>query len=357
MVGKELCTGCGACGAVCSEKAVVMRPDREGFLYPELDPARCTGCGACGVVCPASRRERRGGERSCFGARAQSEELRGLGSSGGLFPLLASQILAQGGAVFGAALLEDGSVRHICVRRREELPRITRTKYVQSDLSQVWGQLRPRLEEGPVLFCGTPCQTDGVRAFLGEDRAGTVLVDLICYGVPSPGVWERYVRYLERRYRGVFRGFSFRDKRAEYGRACSLRVGERELVWPLSKDLFCRTYFKNVNLRPSCFRCGYAAAERTSDLTLGDFWGVEGVRPGFDDRRGCSVVLCHTRAGTELWEQVRDQTRWFACREEDAANESQPRLRTPTRPSSRRGLWMGLYGRIPFPLWLRLAVR
>lgn len=280
-----------------------------------------------------------------------------MGSSGGLFPLLASQILAQGGAVFGAALLEDGSVRHICVRRREELPRITRTKYVQSDLSQVWGQLRPRLEEGPVLFCGTPCQTDGVRAFLGEDRAGIVLVDLICYGVPSPGVWERYVRYLERRYRGVFRGFSFRDKRAEYGRACSLRVGERELVWPLSKDLFCRTYFKNVNLRPSCFRCGYAAAERTSDLTLGDFWGVEGVRPGFDDRRGCSVVLCHTRAGTELWEQVRDQTRWFACREEDAANESQPRLRTPTRPSPRRGLWMGLYGRIPFPLWLRLAVR
>ena len=76
MVGKELCTGCGACSAVCSEKAVAMRPDREGFLYPELDPARCTGCGACGAVCPVSRRERRGGERSCFGARAQSEELR-----------------------------------------------------------------------------------------------------------------------------------------------------------------------------------------------------------------------------------------------------------------------------------------
>lgn len=354
MVEKNICTGCGACGAVCPVKAIEMRPDREGFLYPKIDRGLCVGCGSCDKVCPITRGERKPGEHYCFGAQAEAEKLCAMGSSGGVFLLLASHILAQGGAVFGAALLEDGSVRHICVRRQAELERISRTKYVQSDLSQVWDQLRPLLNKGPVLFCGTPCQTDAVRTFLGEDRAGAVLVDLICYGVPSPGIWARYVRYLETKYAGKLEAFLFRDKRAEYGRACSFQIGGKEYFCPLGKNLFCRSYFKNINIRPACFQCGYATVERTSDLTLGDFWGLEAVQPRFDNGGGCSVVLCHTPTGLQLWEQVKEQARWFACRPEDAANASQPRLRTPTRPSPMRALWMGLYGRIPFSMWLRL---
>lgn len=353
MVKRELCTGCGACGAVCQAHAVQMQPDREGFLYPEIDPALCTGCGRCAAVCPAERPGRKGGSRSCFGARAADEAVRGMGSSGGIFPLLASHVLKQGGAVFGAALTEDHTVRHICVRQVEELPRITRTKYVQSDLSQVWNQLGPLTREGTVLFCGTPCQTDAVRSFLGGERERVILADLICYGVPSPGIWKQYVGYLEKKRGGPLGEFRFRDKRAAHGRACSYQAGGREYIYPLWQDPFCQSYFRNVNIRPACFRCPYATMERISDLTLGDFWGIERVRPGFDDAAGCSLILCHTDQGMQLWEEVREQTRWFACGEGDAANPEQPRLRTPTCPSPRRALYMGLYGRVPFPLWLK----
>lgn len=354
LAERKRCTGCGVCGAVCGAGAVRMVPDREGFCYPRVDRRRCTGCGRCTAVCPALRTEERSVPLACFGARAREDGVRAMASSGGIFPLLAGRILDRGGAVLGAALEPDGVVRHICVRRREDLPQITRTKYVQSELSQVWEELPALQRAGPVLVCGTPCQTAAVRAWLGEDRGEVILADLICYGVPSPGIWARYVRYLERRYGGRLEQFVFRDKRAAYGRACSGRIGGREYFRPLSQDPFCRSYFQNVNLRPACVQCQYACVERAGDLTLGDFWGLEQVRPGFDDGAGCSVVLCHTPAGLELWGQVQEQTRWFACRTEEAANPAQPRLREPTRPSPRRGLLMGLYGRIPFSLWLRL---
>ena len=282
-----------------------------------------------------------------------------LGSSGGIFPLLAARALADGGSVWGAAMDPDGVVRHREIRSLEALPAITRTKYVQSDLAAVWEGLRDPAARGrPVLFCGTPCQADAVRVRLGEDRGGWILADLICYGVPSPGIWRRYGAWLERRYRGPLHSFSFRDKRnRDSGRTCAALIGEKELVWPLGRDLYCRSYFSRVNLRPSCFRCRYCTPDRSSDLTLGDFWGIETVRPGFDDGMGCSAVLCRTEAGEALWRRVRQETEWFACGVEEIANDSQPRLREPTAERPGRGAYMALWRLLPFSLWLRLFRR
>ena len=356
MAERELCTGCGACAAVCKERAITMKMDREGFRYPKINAALCIQCRQCGAVCV--RRDGGGDSlsRTCWGARAKEPETRLLGSSGGILPLLADQVIQEGGVVFGAVLQKNGDVTHMGIHRREDIPLMTRTKYVQSELSQVWREIGPLLQEGrKVLFCGTPCQAAALRTYLGENRRGLILVDLICYGVPSPGIWRRYVRFLEKRYRGPFRSFAFRDKRGgDNGHTAVAEVGEETIVYSLYQDRFCRSYFKNINIRPSCFHCRYCTTQRASDITLGDFWGIERVKPEFDDGMGNSAVICHTAQGQRLWEAVRDKTQWFSCDEGDIANSSQPRLREPTEPSPRRGWYMGLYGRIPFRLWLRL---
>ena len=359
MAERDLCSGCGVCAAVCREDAIQMIMDREGFRYPVLDLERCIRCGRCGAAC--SKRDADNGpvSNTYWGARAREEEVRHLSSSGGIFPLLASRTIEDGGVVFGASLREDGTVTHIKISHLEEIPLIARTKYVQSQLSQVWTDILPPLEDGrPVLFCGTPCQAAALWSYLGKARQNLILVDLICYGVPSPGIWGNYVNYLEQKYGRPFQDFFFRDKRnRDNGHTAVLRTGGREHIWPLGKDPFCRSYFQNVNLRPACFQCGYCTPYRTSDLTIGDFWGVEEIRPDFADGMGTSAVICHTLAGLHLWERVRDQTQWFSCREEDVVNQSQPRLREPVKQSPRRAWYMGLYGRIPFPIWLQLFRR
>ena len=45
------CTGCSACYAVCSNDAIKMLPDEEGFNYPVIDASKCTNCKSCEKVC------------------------------------------------------------------------------------------------------------------------------------------------------------------------------------------------------------------------------------------------------------------------------------------------------------------
>ena len=282
---KEACCGCGACADICPVGAIRMVMEEEGFRYPQVDEEKCISCGQCLQVCPIKAAEPQKGENLYFGARVKDEALRQASSSGGMFPVLAEYVFRRQGVVYGAAFREGMEVAHREARNQEELEALKKTKYVQSNPEGIYRSIRTHLKEDRwVLFCGTPCQAHALRRFLGRPCPTLVTANLVCYGAPSPGVWADYVRVLERRHGGRLTAFSFRDKRnRDSGRTCAALIGEKELVWPLGRDLYCRSYFSRVNLRPSCFRCRYCTPDRSSDLTLGDFWGIETVRPGFDD--------------------------------------------------------------------------
>lgn len=49
---KEHCCGCGACMAICTQSAIRMIEDCEGFEYPSIDFNLCLNCGMCLTVCP-----------------------------------------------------------------------------------------------------------------------------------------------------------------------------------------------------------------------------------------------------------------------------------------------------------------
>lgn len=49
---KEECSGCTACYSICSQGAISMVEDNEGFLYPVIDEEKCVSCYMCLKVCP-----------------------------------------------------------------------------------------------------------------------------------------------------------------------------------------------------------------------------------------------------------------------------------------------------------------
>jgi len=349
---KEGCCGCGACADVCPKDAVRMARDREGFLYPKVSRLRCVSCGRCQQVCPLPRPEPEALEHLYFGARAKEEGLRLGSSSGGMFPVLARHVFAQGGVVYGAAYDEHMAVAHREARNEEELEGLKRTKYVQSRLDGVYRRVEARLKEGrQVLFCGMPCQVQALRRFLGRPYPALLAVDLVCYGVPSPGVWERYVRHLQKVHGGHLTGFSFRDKRnRDSGHTRAYTIDGTEYAGPLNSDPYCQLMFRNYTLRPACHACPYCAPERDSDITIGDFWGVEKVRPEMDDGMGISLVILHTARGRAAWEAVRDRLEYFQCRREETL---QPRLTGPTPASEGRAVFMKYYRRLSFPRLLQ----
>lgn len=47
--------GCSACKMVCSNEAIKMLYDNEGFLYPKVNNNKCVGCNSCIAICPIKK--------------------------------------------------------------------------------------------------------------------------------------------------------------------------------------------------------------------------------------------------------------------------------------------------------------
>lgn len=265
-------------------------------------------CGRCRAACPVNKAAAPKEPAAAYGAYAKDGALREDSSSGGVFSVLAGEILALGGAVFGAAFTEDfGGARHIAVTGPEGLSALRGSKYLQSDMGGAFAQARAFLEAGrPVYFSGAPCQIAGLKSALGRPFPGLVTQDIICHGVPSPAVWEAYKRELERRFGSDVAAVSFRDKRrgwSAYRFTVRFRSGRTVC---LRRDVcaYTRGFLENLYLRPSCHDCPFKGGGGGSDITLGDFWGLGHILPEWDDGRGVTLALIHTEAGQALWERA-----------------------------------------------------
>lgn len=310
FIGKKNCVGCSACVNICPKHCLKMGPDEEGFLYPILDAERCVNCQKCYHVCPENKYEVYEGvhEPSVYAAKAKGK-VREESSSGGIFSLLAETVLADGGVVFGAAFDTNCTVIHRMVKRKEDLSQLRGAKYVQSQLGDTYSEVKLQLEHGKkVLFSGTPCQVYGLQCFLQTEYENLFLVDIVCHGVPSPLVWQKYLEGRGKGQNGMPQKVNFRDKVSgwsRYGYSVTYESvnGKREII-PNKQDLFMQGFVKNVYLRSCCGQCEYKFLSRKCDITLGDYWGIWNQAPEMDDNKGTSLVLVHSEKGKGLWNQI-----------------------------------------------------
>ncbi len=339
---KEMCCGCGACIEICPVRAIRKAEDREGFFYPEVNTELCIKCGKCRKVCPTKAHDMIENENLYLGVQAKSKKIRYSSSSGGMFSIVAQYVLRRQGIVYGAAYDENMRIIHKAAETEEELERIKRTKYVQSNMDGIYEEIESHLRQQRwVLFCGTPCQADALIRYLNQDYEKLIVIDLVCYGVSSPGMWKRYISYLEHTHRGKMTDFSFRDKRnSDNGQMRSYRINGKEYAGSLYRDIYCRIYFKNYILRPSCYKCQFCSVDRKSDFTIGDFWGIKHVRPDMDDGMGTSMVIAHSYKAKKIWDEIKEELNWFKCEKQDLL---QPRLWKPTEQAKGRWLFMLLY--------------
>lgn len=304
---KMLCCGCEACRNVCPRQCITMQEDREGFVYPEVDATACVDCGLCETVCPVLHPGQRRLPVEAYAARNRDESVRLASSSGGVFTRLAEWILDRGGVVFGARFNEKWEVVHDYAETREALARFRGSKYVQSRIGDTYRQAERFLKEGRmVLFTGTSCQIAGLKRFLRREYDNLLAVDVICHGVPSPKVWRRYLNDLTEGTPESISSVSFRDKQEGWRNyRLSIKAKETELshVRPYM-GVYSRLYLFELMSRPSCHTCPSKGGRSCSDMTLGDFWGIERVDPAFDDDRGCSVVLVYNPAWGPILEGI-----------------------------------------------------
>ena len=195
IIDKKNCCGCSACAQICPRKCILMQEDDEGFLYPKVDKKSCIDCHLCERVCPVLNQSKPKKPLKVYASINKDENIRLCSSSGGIFTALAEKVIAEGGVVFGARFDDKWEVVHDYVETKEDLSKFRGSKYVQSRIENCYKEAEVFLKAGRiVLFSGTPCQIAGLILFLKKSYNNLLTVDFVCHGVPSPGVWRRYLK-------------------------------------------------------------------------------------------------------------------------------------------------------------------
>ena len=321
------CCGCTACDAVCPKDAISMKADALGFKYPEVDLDKCIDCHLCEKVCsfnPDYDKSLNFSKPLAFGVRHKDMKEVETSRSGGAFIAISDVILDRGGVVYGAALLDDLSVGHIRVTDKSSRQRLKGSKYVQSDLNGIFRSVRQDLKDGlTVMFTGTPCQTSGLRSYIGKKLGENLyLVDIVCHGVPSPTLWKDNLTYLQNRWKTKIKSANFRDKRFGWFTHRESYQTDKGTKFAGS---FTRGFYLTLSLRTSCANCHFGNIQRPSDISLAGFWGSERVAPEWNaDDKGLSLVLANTAKGQQL---LQEASASIDCRQYDIENCMQNQLR------------------------------
>jgi NAD-dependent dihydropyrimidine dehydrogenase PreA subunit len=308
LIDSRQCTGCAACAQICPQKCIGMLPDQKGFLVPSIDSSSCLGCGLCLTSCQIKNEVKRWDSRDGLHYITLSKNRRQSvkSASGGVFVAIASYIIQQKqGVVFGCAFDDNLHPRHVLVSELPALVELQNSKYVQSEIGETYEAAKQNLEQGQwVLFSGTPCQVAGLKRYLGQDYPQLLTIDLICHGVPSPGLFARYVEEQSKEKQGQLKHLYFRRKNdfiESKSAYWMTRIYRRKLeVINSNQDVYYSLFLKGQIFRDSCYQCPYASLERVGDITIGDCDSAREY-PHFHPYAATSTLLLNTPKSRELW--------------------------------------------------------
>ena len=312
---KKDCCGCFACENVCPKDSIKLVEDNEGFYYPRINQDTCIDCHLCEKACPVLNVElEQEKSQTAYLIQIKDETIRKESTSGGAFTAIARWVIKQGGVVFGAVLdIDTFEVHHRWVDKEKNLGLFRNSKYVQSHIDKCFQEVIEFLREDRwVCFSGTPCQIEGLHHFLRRKTyEKLLLVDVVCYGIPSPGVFKDYMRWKQQQIGGKFQKMLFREKRLSYNYTFfSIFNDNPKLNYHqgVEREQFMRSFFSDMNVRPSCYDCKFKKRYRVSDFTIWDCYDVKAFSKNFDEN-GTNRVLVHSKLGEKVINEIKGWTR------------------------------------------------
>ena len=315
----NLCTGCTACFSICPKNAITMTENEEGFKYPVIDNSKCIKCQMCKKTCPILKNEKNESLNECYAAFSKDKKIRENGSSGGIFQILAEDVLNKNGIVIGAAFDEKFVLSHIPIDKYQDLNKLLGSKYVQSDMKEIYKYVKEKLKDRLILFVGTPCQVAGLKSYINGKDENLITIDFICHGVPSGKVFQKYIKEIEKKYKKKISYYSFRDKKNGWKNYnTKIVIEQNEIIEQHNKNNYMKIFLWDLALRQSCYNCKFKLGNKYSDITLGDFWGIEN-KPEIieDDDKGISAIILNTIKGKKIFEENKEKIVYKRCQIED----------------------------------------
>ncbi len=350
---KNNCCGCGACQVVCPKNAIDMVEDEFGFLYPKINEKKCVNCGLCRKICSYKSPSKVYSDKNVYMSYSKNNDNLKNSSSGGVFFEIAKAIIDDGGIVYGCSMeKENGKLypKHIRVDNEKNLFKLQGSKYVQSECYTIYNCVKNDLLDGKiVLFSGTPCQIEGLKAVLRhKNYDNLILMDIICHGVPSMKMFQDYIAYFETINKCKVIDYYFRDKEHGCGFNNKIIFKKSGIVGTIIKKSYENSYYQlfldSVIYRDNCYTCPYATSTRNSDITIGDYWGAKEEHPdsNIDIRNGISCFISNTEKGNMILEKYGAQLYKIESTFDKVAKHNF-QLNTPSKKTKEHDKVMNLY--------------
>lgn len=319
----------------------MMTEDEEGFRYPHVDKDTCIDCHLCEKVCPViNAKADEPKEQKAFLLQHKDEKVLQESASGGAFTAFASYVIERGGMVFGAAYDKDFQVIHQYVEKYEDLRIFRNSKYVQSMVGDAYQRAKAFLKQGRmVCFSGTPCQLEGLLNYLRKPYDNLVTVDVMCHSITSPKIFRMYVEMQKEKYGDDIENIMFRDKQPygyKYSSMSVYRRGKQVYKEGVETDVYLRSFFCDVNVRPSCFDCKFKKQHHLTDFTIWDCFDVRKFSKEFDNDKGVTRILANTDKAMTILNNINDRARIFEIPVGEAVSGVKEMLHS-VKMNSRRG--------------------
>lgn len=352
------CCGCSACADICPINAIKMVPDQNGFIVPIIDEDLCIGCRQCQKVCQFMSPVKLFMPIEAYAAMSKNNDVLMCSASGGIFYSLAESVLNKNGVVIGCSYTpteNELKVQHIVVEKLHDLNSLQGSKYVQSDTSGIYKQVkRLALDNKIVLFSGTPCQVAACRSYLDKDYNNVFFLDIICHGTPSQELFKGYITFLEKKHKIKIDTVNFRDKSKGWGLKGSISFKKNGAHYKKSFKTGSSSYYalflQSQTYRESCYDCLYARKERCGDITIGDYWGIEKQHSeflksnggDFDEKKGISCLIVNNLKGRTLLENyctgiILKQSKL------ELISENNTQLRKPSKRGAHREIILDIF--------------
>lgn len=336
---KEDCTGCCACLTICPKNCISFVSDNEGFFYPMADD-NCIHCGKCKNVCPVfgMNFDNSGTfQKFAIAAIHNDYEIWRDSTSGGAFSGIC-EAYGDGAVIFGAKY-ENLNVVHDYVQSINDISVFRKSKYIQSDMKNVHYKIKDMLEQNKrVIFSGTPCQVAGVKNYLRKDYDNLLTIDLICHGVGSPGVFQEYIKDLEKKSRSKIVSFTFRNKKIKLGNlyeyAVVIELEDGRRIEEIS-NIFTNGFLQALFLRPSCGECKFSNINRVGDITIADLKKRYDLLPELKGIENLSAIIFNSKKGAAIYEKLKERMKIYKISIDDLLKTNNP-LRTPSKMSEHR---------------------
>lgn len=342
-IEKNKCCGCLKCINECPKQCIELIQDEEGYYYPNINKEKCINCNICLKNCPNNfDKTREKNASKIYVLSAVDDNIKKISSSGGVFYYLAKYVLEENkGVVYGATFDKNFNVKHEKVTQIDDLDKILRSKYVQSNMLEAYSMIEEDIKDNKViLFCGTPCQVKSIYSkYKYYDKL--ILVDFICHGVPSPGIWDSYKNYVKNDSK--IEKINFRSKNnGWHDYKLEIKMDNKKINESHDINTYMRTFLSDKNIRPSCFNCSIKPDNYFSDITLGDAWKIEKDNSDFDDDKGTSIIALRTNRGIDIFEKIKYNFKYYES-QYDKWCQYNPSLVKSTIPNDNRNEFFNDY--------------